>query len=372
MKKAIYTLSIIILAFLFACQKEEAVSIAKDPQLVLPTVPFDYSNLNYPEHFESSFLEFIIGNNLTNNPITDEGARLGRVLFYDTKLSANDEVSCASCHFQENAFTDPDRFSTGFEGGLTSRNSMTLSNTLYNRRFFWDLRANNLRNQVLQPIQDSLEMGSNIDSLIQELSDTDYYPQLFNAAFGSDTINSDRISNALAQFINSMTSFSSKYDEGLYTDFANFSAEEKLGRELFFERGLKCNQCHSSAIFFNPAALNNGLVPDENDKGLMEVTGNPDDAYKFKAPTLRNIALTAPYMHDGRFTSLQAVIEHYNSGIQAHPNLDDRVTSDNKVGGIPVRMNLTEAEKAALVAFLHTLTDEVLITHEKYADPFER
>jgi cytochrome c peroxidase len=372
MKKIACTLGLISALFLFSCHKEESVSPDKTPQLVLPRVPFDYSNLDYPEHFQTSFLEFIIGNNLINNPITDEGATLGRVLFYDTKLSVNDEVSCASCHHQENAFTDPSRFSEGFEGGHTRRNSMTLSNSLYHRRFFWDLRANNLRNQVLQPIQDSLEMGSNLDSLIQELSDTDYYPQLFDAAFGTDSITSDRISNALTQFINSMTAFTSKYDEGIYTDFANFTAEEKLGRELFFERGLKCNQCHTSTILFNPAALNNGLVPDENDKGLMEVTGNPDDAYKFKAPTLRNVALTAPYMHDGRFATLEEVVEFYNSGVQAHPNLDDRVTSDNKVGGIPVRMNLTEEEKAALVAFLHTLTDEVLITHEKYADPFLR
>ncbi|MCG8330721.1 MAG: cytochrome-c peroxidase [Chitinophagales bacterium] len=370
MKKVIYLLSTIIVMLFFACQKDTP--SPKAPQLVLPAQPFDYSNLNYPEHFQTSFLDFILGNNLVNNPITDEGATLGRVLFYDTKLSANDEVSCASCHHQENAFGDPNRFSTGFEGGLTKRHSMALSNTLYNRRFFWDLRANNLRHQVLLPIQDPLEMGSNLDSLVQELATTDYYPELFTAAFGNDSITSDKISNALAQFINSITSFNSKYDEGIYNDFANFTAEEELGRQLFFERGLNCNQCHASVALMNPAALNNGLTPDENDKGLMEFTGDPDDAYKFKTPSMRNIALSAPYMHDGRFETLEEVIEHYNSGVTAHPNLDDRVTTTNKVGGPPRQLNLTSEEKAALVAFLHTLTDEVMITDEKYSDPFQR
>lgn len=346
--------------------------IPNTPTLSLPAIPYNYTELGYPEHFQTTALNFILGNNLINNPITDEGATLGRVLFYDTKLSINDEVSCASCHLQEYGFSDPKTFSEGFDGRLTRRNSMALANTLFTRRFFWDMRANGLRQQVLQPIQDDLEMGSHLDSLILELSQTDYYPGLFEAAFASDTITADKISDALTQFINSMTAYTSKYDEGLSNDFSNFTAEEQLGKELFFERGLNCNQCHSNADFANTSMLNNGLIANENDLGRMEITGNIEHQYQFKAPTLRNIALTAPYMHDGRFETLEAVIEHYNSGIQPYPNLDDRLTTTGMNGGPPRQMNLTEAEKAALIAFLHTFTDEDLITDEKYSDPFER
>ncbi len=371
MKRTFVLIGIILLVLVFSCQKEDETPIPETPKLVLPATPYDYSELNFPPHFETTVMNFILGGNLSNNPITDEGATLGRVLFYDKKLSINDEVACASCHFQENGFSDPLAFSVGFDGRTTRRNSMGLANALHTRRFFWDLRANNLRQQVLQPIEDSLEMGSNFEDLVIELSETDYYPDLFEAAFESDTITKEKIGNALTQFINSMTAFSSKYDEGLSSDFENFTPQELLGKELFFERGLKCNQCHTNAVFANTSPSNNGLIHDENDLGFMEVTGNEEDKFRFKAPTLRNISLTAPFMHDGRFATLEEVIEHYNSGLQAYPNLDDRLTTDNSVGGPPRQMNLTEEEKAALVVFLGTFTDEILVTDQKYSDPFE-
>ncbi len=373
MKRIPYFLIFCSLSLIFSCNKDEELADLPEPVVIqpeLPEIPFDYATLNYPAHFQVYVLEFLQGSNLISNPITNEGATLGRVLFYDKKLSINNEVSCASCHFQEHGFSDPKQQSEGFAGGLTRRNSMPLANTIYSRNFFWDLRTARLRDQVLQPIEDSLEMGSNLEDLVVELANTEYYPELFKAAFDSDSISSDLISNALTQFINSMTAYSSKYDEGIDTDFANFTEQELLGKSLFFESGLNCNQCHTNTIFTNTAARNNGIAGYESDLGQMEVSGEERDKFEFKIPTLRNIGLTAPYMHDGRFETLEEVIEHYNSGIQPFDNLDDRLTTTGVLGGPPRQMNLNEEEKAALVSFLHTLTDEVLVTHEKYSDPF--
>jgi len=341
-----------------------------EPRPNLPAEPYPYSELNYPDQFSSTALQFIIGNNLAGNPITNEGATLGRVLFYDKMLSVNGEKSCASCHHQESAFTDNARFSEGFEGGLTRRNSMSLSNTLFTRRFFWDGRSNSLQNQVLLPIEDPLEMGHDLEDLKEEMAKTDYYPELFAAAFENDTITNEKIADALGQFINSMTAYSSKFDAGLENNFADFTEEEELGRQLFFERQLNCNQCHTNAVLATNTMINNGLEPDGLDLGRAEVTGNEVDNYRFRVPTLRNIELTGPYMHDGRIATLEEVIEHYNSGMQPHANLDERLTADAEIGGPPRQMNLTEEEKAAFVAFLKTLTDEELISAERYSDPF--
>lgn len=372
--KRIYCLFVFCsLTLLFACSKDKEVTDLPEPEVLRPTlpeIPFDYATLDYPEHFQVYALEFLQGSNLIVNPITNEGATLGRVLFYDKKLSLNNTVACASCHFQEHGFSDPKQQSEGFDGGLTRRNSLTLANTIYARNFFWDLRTNRLRDQVLQPIEDSIEMGSNLEDLVLELANTDYYPELFKAAFDSDSITADLISNALTQFINSMTAYSSKYDEGLSNDFANFTEQEKLGKALFFESGLNCNQCHAYTLFANTAARNNGLVGYESDIGQMEVTGEEQDKFEFKIPTLRNVGLTAPYMHDGRFETLEEVVEHYNSGMQPFDNLDGRLTANDMFGGPPKQMNLTEEEKAALVSFLHTFTDEVLTTDVKWSDPF--
>jgi cytochrome c peroxidase len=373
MKLTTLLAAIISLFLFYSCEKQEATPLDLPPEIIrphLPEEPFPYSELNFPEQFNSSALQFIIGNNLANNPITNEGATLGRVLFYDKMLSVNGEKSCASCHHQEFAFTDNVQFSEGFEGGLTRRNSMSLSNTLFTRRFFWDGRSNSLQNQVLLPIEDELEMGHDLEVLKEEMSKTEYYPGLFTSAFGNDTITNEKIADALGQFINSMTSYSSKYDAGLENDFSDFTEEEELGRQLYFERQLNCNQCHTNAVFASNTMINNGLEPDDMDFGRAEVTGDEVDNYRFRVPTLRNIELTAPYMHDGRFATLEEVIEHYNSGLQPHPNLDERLTADAEIGGPPRQMNLTEGEIAAFVAFLKTFTDTELITAERYSDPF--
>ena len=336
---------------------------------------YNYANPDLPDHFVNGAVRNI-DNTPGNNPVTDEGALLGRVLFYDKKLSANNTIACASCHIQANAFSDPNVLSIGFEGGLTGRNSMSLSNARYydNGRFFWDERAATLEDQALMPIQDPVEMGMDLNELVIKLQQEDYYQHLFENAFGSSQVTSERISQALSQFVRAMVSYQSKYDEGLIAangqnnqDFNNFTALENQGKRLFFSGRTQCANCHETATFSGDEARNNGLDAITTDRGLGAVTGNTSDDGKFKAPSLRNIALSAPYMHDGRFATLREVIGFYNNGIQNHPNLDNRLRVNN---GQVRRMNLSDQEREALVAFLHTLTDESFINEEKFSDPF--
>ncbi|MEO0606403.1 MAG: cytochrome c peroxidase, partial [Myxococcota bacterium] len=243
--------------------------------------------------------------------------------------------------------------------------------------------------QVLMPIQDAVEMGLTLEELVTRVEDEAYYPALFTDAFGDATVTSDRISLALAQFVRSITSSSSRFDTGLAAtgdvnqDFASFTAQENRGKDLFFSPRGNCAVCHvaqiggpggppgpganrNQAIFFMDVARNNGLDATTTDPGLGEVTGRMQDDGKFKSPSLRNVAVTAPYMHDGRLETLEDVIEHYDSGVQDHPNLDGRLRRGNEVQ----RLNLSPQERAALVAFLETLTDDVLAADPRFADPF--
>jgi cytochrome c peroxidase len=361
---------------------------APSAALNLPATPFDYTTFKLPEHFTldvpgQPLPTSVNGldNTPADNPITNDGATLGRVLFYDKKLSANETVACASCHVQALGFSDDATFSAGFEGGRTDRHSMTLINARYYQRgrFFWDERAITLEEQVLMPFQDPVEMGMTLDQLVAAINAQDYYPSLFNNAFGSSGVNSTRIAQALAQFVRSIVSYSSKYDEGRAMantpgdSFVNFTTEENIGKNLFFRTipngGGACFGCHTTEAFVsaNPGPQNNGLDIVTTDEGAGAVFNNPIFEGRFKTTSLRNIELTAPYMHDGRFSTLEEVVEHYNSGIQAHPTLSPALTDAN---GDPVRLNFTDTEKAALVAFLRTLTDESIANEEKWSDPF--
>lgn len=348
----------------------QSASALGDPSL--PANLFNYANPNLPAHFTQNNASFgsvaRTDNTPNNNPVTDEGATLGRVLFYDKRLSANDTVACASCHLQENGFSDPRQFSVGFEGGLTGRHSMALANaTYYDRgRFFWDERAATLEDQVLLPIQDSVEMGMNLNTLEAKLAETTFYGDLFQDAFGSSEITSDRISLALAQFVRSMVSFQSPFDDafnnnGQFTG-NGLTQQEQQGRQLFFSNnnGPNCDACHETSAMSLDQPRNNGL--DANTQADQGAGGG-----QFKSPSLRNIAVRAPYMHDGRFNTLEEVIEHYNSGIQDHPQLANQLQQN----GQPERLNLSQEEKDALVAFLETLTDQVFLTDPKFSDPFE-
>lgn len=333
----------------------------------------DYT-VNLPNFFLNNQLQDE-DNTPNSNPITDIGATLGRVLFYDKQLSANNTISCASCHLQENGFSDPGQFSVGFEGGLTGRNSMGLANARFyeDGRFFWDERAESLEEQVLLPIQDEIEMGLTLNEMEQKLQAEDYYQILFRMVYGDEEVTANRVSLALAQFVRSMVSYQSRFDEGLAQvndeedNFPNFTASENRGKQLFFSNQTRCSDCHHTNAFVGDAARNNGLDAVLVDLGVGGVTGNNNDRGEFKVNSLRNIALTAPYMHDGRFASLAEVVEHYNSGVQNSPDLDNRLRNNNNMVR---RLNLSDADKQALVDFMETLTDENFINDEKFSDPF--
>ncbi len=341
--------------------------------LHLPGTPFNYAAPVLPLSFTVNPI-LAQDNTPLTNLTTDLGATLGRVLFYDKRLSTNQTVSCSSCHQQAHGFSDPRQFSVGFNGGLTGRNSMGLSHARWyqRRHFFWDERANTLEDQVLQPIQNAVEMGMTLTALTNRLAVEPFYTNLFAQTFGTPGVTSDRISRALAQFVRSIVSVQSKYDTGVSNNFANFTAQENLGRQIFFGQvgnpPATCAACHGTDNFVaGPALNNNGLEFPYVDQGVGGSTGNPADNGKFKSPSLRNIELTAPYMHDGRFTNLEQVVEFYNSGVVDNPNLSPPLRNPN---GTVRRLNLTPQQKAALVAFLKTLTDPNLATNEKYSDPF--
>jgi cytochrome c peroxidase len=388
-KSILVTTFLIVVFCIISCNKDDDYEPIEESVLNLPATPFDYASLNLPSHFTTNaggpLPTSINGtdNTPTTNPITNDGATLGRVLFYDKKLSANGTIACASCHKQDKGFSDDAILSLGFNGGTTGRHSMTLINArFYQRgRFFWDERATTLEEQVLMPFQDPVEMGMTLEQVVSKVQEQTYYPELFQKAFGSTEITSDKISKALAQFVRSIVSFSSKYDQGRAmvaspgVNFPNFTTEENTGKNIFFQTipngGGACFGCHTTEAFIsaNPGPQNNGLdLNSTTDLGAGSVFTNPIFVGRFKTTSLRNIELTAPYMHDGRFATLEQVVEHYNSGIKAHPTLSPALTDAN---GNPVQLNLTSSEKAALVAFLKTLTDNSVSTETKWSNPFK-
>ncbi len=369
---------------LIACAKDDP----KASEVQAPTLPaqlYDYSTADLSMHPELDFNPNN-GDQFNLESIDDARATLGRVLFYDTKLSVNNRISCGSCHHQQLGFGDVGRSSTGFNNQVTPRNSMALSNLFFANQFFWDVRVNTLEDLVLQPIQNHIEMGmENLDVLEDKLAAADYYPPLFDDAFGSEDVTRTRISMAVADFLRSMISFNAKYDQGRDSDFSNYTPMEKMGMDLFRENG--CEGCHSEPTFasrWGSGVANIGLDLEYTDQGAGAVPSEPIDPNgsgpvfffgngSFKIPSLRNIAMTAPYMHDGRFNTLEEVIDHYNEGIQGHPNLDWRLQDfDFNTGiGSPKRMNLDELEKMALVAFLKTLTDDDFLHDARFSNPFQ-
>jgi cytochrome c peroxidase len=353
----------------------EGASVVKastERTLRLPDKPYNYADIDLPAHFRTPGARRF-DNTPRDNRITDDGATLGRVLFYDTRLSANNTVACASCHQQKHAFATPDRFGKGFEGKLTDRNAPSLVNVRYytRGRFFWDERAASLEAQAVMPIQSKTEMGHDLTKVVEILSKDERYPGLFRKAFGDEKVTGDRIGKAMAQFVRSLVSYQAKYDEGrakarsVREDFDNYTARENQGKGLFLRH---CATCHmpggQDAHFVMDRPFNNGLDSDtrKSDGGVGDVTLQPGDVGRFKSPSLRNVELTGPYMHDGRLATLEDVIDHYSRNVKPHPNVDGRVRR---------RMDFSNGEKAALVAFLKTLTDQKFISDPKFSDPFQ-
>jgi cytochrome c peroxidase len=326
--------------------------------------------IEYPSYF---------GNRVfipTDNPVTEEGVYLGRRLFYETKLSANNRISCAVCHRQELAFTDGLTFSKGVDGTLTERNAMSLANLLWIRNFFWDGRANGLEVQAQTPLTNPHEMGQSLPASADKLQKTKDYPLLFKKAFGTATITCDQIVKALAQFERTLISANSPYDQYLRGAYQP-TASELNGIALFFTnpspsgniRGAACSHCHGGPKTFSELFHNNGLDSISKDGGRERITGQAYDNGRFRAATLRNIALTAPYMHDGRFKTLEEVVDHYNEHIQQSSTLSIFLQNNsNNINGN--NLGLTSEEKKDILAFLRMLTDSSFITDKRFSNPF--
>lgn len=337
----------------------------------------NYANPTWPAHYDGAVLAQ--NNAPPGNPVTDRGATLGRVLFHDRQLSINGAISCASCHQRANGFTDAARLSVGFNTiSRTDAHSMRLVNSRFYTpgSAFWDRRTATLEAQATEPIQNAVEMGfdaanGGMRALITRMNGLRYYPELFRFVYGDTVITEDRMQRALAQYVRSIVSADSRFDQGfaraynpalpdrgLNAPFANLTAEENRGKALFItppqQGGGGCIACHTAPTF--------ALTANSRSNGL-----DANETRTFKTPSLKSVAATGPYMHDGRLATLEQVVEHYASGIQNGPALDNRLRGP---GGAPQRLPLTIADKAALVAFMRTLTDTVVAANTKFATPF--
>ncbi|MBK8563193.1 MAG: c-type cytochrome [Saprospiraceae bacterium] len=387
MKTKLFLLSAMVAGTLTSCIKDEAETVVHNysaeeyatisKHLSLPMQVDDY-NLDLPE---------VLGAFPTStNP---KEAALGRVLFYDKRLSANGEVNCATCHQAEKAFADGEQFSKGVVEERTSRNTLALGsfpsfNAYYGfggTRMFWDNRAGSVIEQSAETMKNPVEMGNtDLSDLADELLQEDYYRILFDKAFATQTWlnNEEKMLQALQTFVTSIGCFNTRYDKALVDangrddlDFPSFTQQENKGKALFNTNCVSCHSLKSTASFggfTSITAANNGLDSDYQDEGVYSISQNEAEKGVFKTPMLRNIELTGPYMHDGRFASLEEVVEHYSAGIKAHPNLHQNLRDAN---GNPKKLNLNENDKQALVAFLKTLTDNTSLMHSRFSDPFK-
>ena len=347
-------LHIVFLFLIVSCTNETVEQFIYEPT---PTP------LNIPLLFEQNILAPIIP---FNNPQTIEGIALGKKLFFDPILSANNTQACADCHTPENAFTDANRFSEGIDGILGHRNSMPLFNLAWNydENFFWDGRVFSLEHQAFEPVTNPIEMKNTWQQVVEKLQASQAYPKLFNEAFGPSAIDSTLVTKAIAQFERTLISANSKFDKYLLGEGV-LTAQELNGFNVFMDETKgDCFHCHGNAnnpLWTDNLFHNNGLDAVITDLGLGKVTGDPADNGKFKSPSLRNLAFTAPYMHDGRFTTLEEVINHYSEGLQNAPTIDPLMKKVSQ-GGV----NLTEEEKTDLKAFLLSLSDETFISNPAF------
>lgn len=340
-----------------SCKKEVINDMEREtvPKKLVPDVP-----ANFPAF-----------QNDPDNPLTEEGVALGRLLFYDTRLSGSNRLSCASCHHQELAFSDGVALSNIGESGQTlPRHAPALINPAWAKSgLFWDGGSTNLESQAFGPLTSADEMHQNLSALEDELKAVPDYVKRFKQAFGTD-VNSAGVVKALAQFQRTLISGNSRYDRFIRKESGSTLTDQEIrGMKLVDAR---CRSCHSGELFTDDGYHNNGIDSDFSNtsldglyQGRFRITYNPLDLGKFKTPTLRNIALTAPYMHDGRIKTLAEVLEHYHNGIQVSPTTDVLLFQNNGQVGIP----LSPQDKSDIIIFLNTLTDEDFIRNIKFSKP---
>lgn len=375
MKPFLTLLSLCTLFVLTSCQKDSFQTKIDYP--VLPETSYDYTPKWGGMH------SHMAGQDLG---ITDAGATLGRVLFYDKILSIDNTVSCGSCHHQDIGFSDQARVSQGIDHQVTDRNAPSISNLYDDNLLFWDGRSTNLNDLVLQPVRNHKEMGmENMDFLVTKIKAAPYYQELFTKAYGDAEVTSTRVADAMAQFVRSMIGCDSEMDRQ-FNSGQPLSAQAEEGRNIFFGKGT-CYNCHSGPDFndrggffdpfFPPNGGGFGWAQDIADIGLDEAytdvgmgVFDPKLVGVFKIPSLRNVAMTAPYMHDGRFATLEEVVNHYNNDIKKSPNLDNVFKSWDT--GDAIKLGLSEGEVSSVVAFLHSLTDDNYMNDERFADPFAK
>jgi cytochrome c peroxidase len=328
---------------LAACNPDREVT----PEVDLPANPIDFPQPVYQ---------------YLHNPVTKEGFELGRKLFYDPRLSRDGTISCGSCHKQFAAFADLEHpVSHGIDSKLGTRNAPALANLRWNPDFFWDGGVNHLELVPLAPITNPVEMGEELSHVIRKLNRDPKYVVAFKQVFHQDSINSQQLLRAMAQFMGELVSANSPYDQYKHGKTDALSADQKQGLLVF---DAKCSTCHKPGLFTDHSFRNNGLdATFGKDTGRNHITDSPADLGKFKVPSLRNVALTSPYMHDGRFWTLQQVLEHYNSGVKRSATLDPVL--DGTTPGIA----LSEREKAQLITFLDALTDRAFINNKRFSEP---
>lgn len=351
---------ILILSF-FACANNEN-NLITAPQGYTPVI----TELEIPHLFKEKLPPPLIP---ITNPLTKEGIHLGKKLFFDTILSADNTISCATCHNPKKSFSDNSRFSSGVTGALGTRNTMPLFNLAWNfeDRLAWDGKELGLERQAFEPVTNHLEMNSDWTMVVNKLKNHTEYPNLFRQAFGNIKIDSNLVVKALAQFERTLISGNSKFDRFLRGE-AKLTNEEANGFNVFMDenRG-DCFHCHGSdnnPLWTDYKFHNNGLDSNFTDLGLGAVTGDPLDNGKFKTPSLRNLAFTAPYMHDGRFSTLEEVINHYNEGLNYSATVSPLLKKVLQ-GGVQI----TAKEKADLKAFLLTLSDSTFVNNITFDNP---
>ncbi|MDQ0066395.1 cytochrome-c peroxidase [Chryseobacterium lathyri] len=313
-------------------------------------------SLRFPSYFPEMTFD------ASGNPVTKNGVELGRNLFYEGRLSRNNTISCGFCHIQENAFTHHGHtVSHGVDDRIGIRNAPSIQNMAFLKRYMWDGVIHNLNEQPIIPITDANEMDSSMPEVISKLKNDQRYKKLFMAAYGDENITGERILKALSQFMVSMISADSKYDR-VKQEKENFTSEESQGLALFDQ---KCASCHSGELFTDESFRNTGMYYNTQfkDAGRHRVTLDQNDWMKFRVPSLRNVEHTAPYMHDGRFYTLEAVLNFYSDNVEDNPNLDSQLKQNGHVG---IAMNTQE--KQLIIAFLKTLSDKNFISNPKFAE----